>query len=272
MFDEYKRQGEPEKYEKAQNWQAAIGLQQVDGLTTSNYLIETAKANIEGEITIDQVKDRLDSYYKAKPLKEKEHDRIQEADKVSARIVELLGEQTFSLTPTEYISIHNRLFEGIYKHAGKIRDYNITKSEWVLLGDTVYYASAINLRQTLEYDLAIEKVFNFKGLSQRQIIEHIANFVSNLWQIHPFGEGNTRTTAVFLIKYLRKLGFKEAKNDLFIQNSYYFRNALVRANYENLTKGITKTNEYLILFFENLLFNAKNILKNRDLQINNIVL
>jgi fido (protein-threonine AMPylation protein) len=167
----------------------------------------------------------------------------------------------------EYISIHKRLFTGIYKFAGIIRDYDISKSEWVLNGETVLYASALNLRETLEYDFKEEKQFDYKGLSQDQIIEHLARFIAYVWQIHIFGEGNTRTTAVFLIKYLRHLGFKDTGNVLFAEHSWYFRNALVRANYEDITRGIHKTNKYLIRFLSNLLLKEKNSLKNRDLHI-----
>ncbi|MCG7281999.1 Fic family protein [Chryseobacterium taklimakanense] len=265
-FDEYLRQGEPNKAEKAKVWKTAIGLQQVDGLKPSDYLIETAKQNIEGDITIDEVKQRIDSYYKQHPV-QTEEDRTEEADKVSARIAEILGEQTFTFSPTEYIAIHRRLFQDIYKFAGKIRDYNITKKEWVLNGETVLYASADSLKSTLEYDFEQEKKFSYKGLSQQEIVEHIAHFISFIWQIHIFGEGNTRTTAIFLIKYLRKLGFKEVNNDLFAEHSWYFRNALVRANYEDLSKGIFKTEKYLIRFLTNLLLRANFPLKNREMHI-----
>ena len=265
-FDEYLRQGEPNKAEKAKVWKTAIGLQQVDGLKPSEYLIETAKQNIEGDITIDEVKQRIDSYYKQHPTKT-EQDRTEEADKVSARIAEILGEQTFTFSPTEYIAIHRRLFQDIYNFAGKIRDYNITKKEWVLNGETVLYASADSLKETLEYDFEQEKKFSYKGLSQQEIIEHLSHFISYLWQIHVFGEGNTRTTAIFLIKYLRKLGFKEVNNDLFAQHSWYFRNALVRANYEDLSKGIFKTEKYLIRFLSNLLLKGNLSLKNRETHI-----
>jgi fido (protein-threonine AMPylation protein) len=264
-FDEYKRLGEPEKQEKAENWQTAIGLQQVDGLTPSEYLIETAKANIDGDITIDEVKARLDSYYNTSLVKATDTERLEEADKVSARIAEILAEKTFSFKPTEYFNIHKRLFDGIYKFAGKIRDYNITKDEWVLNGDTVYYATANNLRETLEYDFYREKQFKFKGLSKQDIVKHIAFFLSGLWQIHIFGEGNTRTTAVFLIKYLCTLGFQSVNNDLFAENSWYFRNSLVRANYENLNNGVHKTDKFLIRFLGNLLLGENNILKNREM-------
>jgi len=265
-FDEYLRQGEPGKAEKAKNWKTAIGLQEVDGLKPSEYLIETAKQNIEGDITIDEVKQRIDSYYQQHPTKTDE-DRTEEADKVSARIAEMLSEQTFTFSPVEYLSIHHRLFKGIYKFAGKIRDYNITKKEWVLNGETVLYASADSLKATLEYDFEQERKFNYKGLSEQEIIEHIAHFVSNLWQIHIFGEGNTRTTAIFLIKYLRKLGFKNVNNNLFANHSWYFRNALVRANYEDLSKGIYRTEKFLIHFLSNLLVNGNYSLKNRQTHI-----
>lgn len=265
-FDEYLRQGEPNKAEKAKVWKTAIGLQQVDGLKPSEYLIETAKQNIEGHITIDEVKKRIENYYQQHPTKTDE-DRTEEADKVSARVAEMLSEQTFTFSPAEYLNIHRRLFTGIYKFAGKIRDYNITKKEWVLNGETVLYASADSLRATLEYDFEQERKFSYKGLNEQEIIEHIAHFISNLWQIHIFGEGNTRTTAIFLIKYLRKLGFKNVNNDLFADYSWYFRNALVRANYEDLSRGIYRTEKFLIRFLSNLLLKGNFSLKNREMHI-----
>ena len=265
-FDEYLRQGEPNKTEKAKVWKTAIGLQQVDGLKPSEYLIDTAKQNIEGDITIDEVKKRIDSYYQQYPTKTNE-DRTEEADKVSVRIAEMLSEQTFTFSPAEYLSIHRRLFSGIYKFAGKIRDYNITKKEWVLNGETVLYASADSLKETLEYDFEQERKFSYKGLSEQEIIEHLTRFISYLWQIHIFGEGNTRTTALFLIKYLRKLGFKNVNNDLFADNSWYFRNALLRANYEDLSRGIYRTEKYLIRFLSNLLLKENYSLKNREMYI-----
>jgi fido (protein-threonine AMPylation protein)/biotin operon repressor len=264
-FEEYIRQGEPNKAEKAKVWKMAIGLQQVDGLKPSDYLIATAKQNIDGDITIEEVKHRIDTYYKQHPAVINE-DRTEEADKVSARIAEILSEQTFTFSPAEYISIHRRLFHGIYKFAGKIRDYNITKQEWVLNGETVLYGSAESLKATLEYDFEQEKKFNYKGLSQYDVIEHIANFISYLWQIHIFGEGNTRTTAIFLIKYLRTFGFV-VNNNLFAEHSWYFRNALVRANYKNHVKNIHSTNEFLMRFFGNLLLDEKHVLKNREMHV-----
>ncbi len=263
-FEEYKKLGEPEKTQKSEIWQTAIGLQLVDGLTPSKYLIDTAREHIEGDITISEVKSRLNSYYQTKPTPE--DDKTEEADKVSAHIAEILSEKTFTFSPAELISIHKRLFTGIYKFAGQIRDYNISKEEWVLNGETVLYASADSIKATLDYDFAQEKVFSYKGLSKRQKVEHIADFVSRIWQIHPFGEGNTRTTAVFIIKYLRSLGF-DVSNDLFAEHSWYFRNALVRANFNDYNRDIFSTDDYLLSFFGNLLLEEKNDLRNRDLQI-----
>jgi fido (protein-threonine AMPylation protein) len=264
-FDEYKRLGEPDKAEKSDNWQAAIGLQQVDGLKPSAYLIETAKENIEGYITFDEVKERLKSYYIAKPAKS-DDDRTEEADKVSAHIAEILSEKAFAFSPAEYVTIHRRLFTGVYKFAGKIRDYNISKAEWVLNGETVYYASAGSIQATLDYDFSQEKAFSYKGLTKQQTAEHIAKFVSGIWQIHAFGEGNTRATAVFAIKYLRTFGFA-VNNDLFAENSWYFRNALVRANYNDYNRGIYAAMEHLDRFFGNLLLGENNVLKNRHLLV-----
>ena len=267
-FDEYVRQGEPNKAEKAKIWKTAIGLQQIDGLKPSNYLIQSAKQNIEGDITIEEVKQLIDSYYQQHPTQINE-DRTEEADKVSVRIAEILGEQTFTFSPIEYLIIHRRLFQGIYKFAGRIRDYNITKQEWVLNGETVLYGSAESLKATLEYDFEQEKKFSYKGLSQQETIEHIAQFISYLWQIHVFGEGNTRTTAIFSIKYFRAFGFK-VNNELFEQHSWYFRNALVRANYKNYAKGIHATNEFLLRFFGNLLLGEDKELQNREMHIDYI--
>jgi fido (protein-threonine AMPylation protein) len=267
-FDEYKRLGEPQKQEKAENWQVAIGLQQVDDLTPSKYLIELAKKNIEGEMSIEEVKENLRSYYEIKPKKVGDRERKEEADKVSAHIAEVLSEKTFTFSPAEYIAIHKRLFEGVFAHAGMIRDYNITKGEWVLDGDTVLYASAAIIGNALDYDFDKERKFIYKGLSKKQMAEHIAEFTVGLWQIHPFCEGNTRATAVFIIKYLRSLGFKNVSNDLFAKNSWYFRNALARAAATNVTEGIYPDRIYLDRFLGNLVLGEKNILKNRDLHIN----
>ena len=265
-FEEYLKESEPDKVSKGYAWSTAVGLQAVDGLKPSKYLIDTAIKNIEGAITIKEAQSLIENYYKERPVNLSDEDRTEEADKVSSRIVEILSETAFSFSPTEYISIHRKLFQGIYKYAGKIRDYNITKKEWVLDGATVMYGSASELRATLEYDILQEKNFSYKGLSMDDIIHHLATFISGLWQIHIFGEGNTRTTAVFFIKYIRTLGFS-ATNDIFADNAWYFRNALVRANYTSLQNDIHETTEYLEMFLRNLLLGEKNELHNRNLHI-----
>ena len=264
-FKEYIRQSEPSKRDKGYAWHTAIGLQAVDGLKPSKYLIDTAIKNIEGDISIDEAQELLNTYYEENPKADTE-DRTEEADKVAVRIAKILSEKAFSFTPNEYISIHKKLFAGIYGHAGKLRDYNITKKEWVLNGATVLYGSASELRATLDYDFAEEKKFSYKNLSMEDIIHHLALFVSRLWQIHVFGEGNTRTTAVFFIKYLRTLGF-DVTNDIFAENAWYFRNALVRANYNDLKNGVHETTKYLELFLRNLLLDEKNELHNRSMHI-----
>ena len=265
-FEEYIRQSELHKREKGYAWLTAIGLQAVDGLKTSNYLRETARQHIEADITIEEVKQLVNSYYESKTARKNVEDRTEEADKVSTRITELLSEQSFTFSPLEYIAIHRRLFEGIYEHAGKIRDYNITKKEWVLDGETVLYAGADSIRETLNYDFAREKEYDYRYHDTAEAVIHFAQFVSNLWQIHPFGEGNIRTTAVFIIKYLRTFGF-DISNETFANDSWYFRNALVRANYNNMPKGIFATTQYLEAFFRNLILGEQNELKNRYLHM-----
>ena len=264
-FKEYIRESEPDKRDKGYVWHTAIGLQAVDGLKTSEYLARTAIRNIEGEISFEEANALLQDYYEANPSRNAD-DRTEEADKVSAKIAAVLSEKAFSFTPNEYLSIHRKLFTGIYSHAGCVRDYNITKKEWVLDGATVLYGSATELRATLDYDFSEEKKFSYRNLSMDEIIHHLAVFTSRLWQIHVFEEGNTRTTAVFFIKYLQTLGF-DVTNDIFAENAWYFRNALVRANYNDLKNGIYETTEFLELFLRNLLLNEHHPLHNRTLHI-----
>lgn len=265
-FDAYIRQGEPDKKEKASIWRTAIGLQAVDGLQTSEYLRETALKHIEGEIDIDEARQLIQTYYQSKTQHDVTDDDMQEADKVSANITKILSSRTLDFSAKGYIALHRRIFEGVFKHAGKVRDYNITKKEWVLDGDTVHYLNWEDLHRALDYDIEQERQFIYKGLTTDQLIKHIAHFVSDIWQIHAFGEGNTRTTAVFAILYLRDLGYK-VENDMFAQHSWYFRNALVRANYRNAVEGIDYAPEYLERFFRNLLLGEQWDLRNRYLHI-----
>lgn len=265
-FDTYLRQEEPDKREKASVWSTAIGLQAVDGLTTSEYLQETARRNIEGEITIDEVKKLIKSYYDSKNNRTPDYDDTEEADKVSANITALLSQRTLAFSIVGITGTHAAIFDGVFKHAGKIRDYNISKKEFVLRGESVAYMEYEWLRRALEYDLAQERDFDYRGLTKREIIQHLCRFTAGLWEIHPFCEGNTRTTAVFLIQYLRSIGF-DVNNVAFAQHSWYFRNALVRANYSNPLKGVARDYSFLEKFFRNLLLGENNELKNRYLVI-----
>ena len=269
-LSEYIKQGEPTQVEKTKNWETAIGLQEVDGLKPSKYLVEIAKEHIEGKIELEEVKERINNYYKTLSYrKSEEKEDSEEADKVSVRITEVLSDKSFSFNPTELISIHKKLFTGVYKHAGIIRNYNFTKNEWILNEDTVTYASYETIMSTLDYDFEQEKNFSYKDLSLDESIKHLCRFTSNIWQVHPFCEGNTRTTAVFIIKYLKTFGFN-INNTVFANNSWYFRNALVRANYKNFEKNIFEDISYLEKFFYNLLSNTNYDLKNRYTHIDYI--
>ena len=265
-FDEYLRQGEPSKKAKAANWQTAIGLQAVDGLQVSDYLLQTARRHIEGEITTGEVRQLIKEYYQAKTLRGPKDGDFEEADSVSNNIQEILSTNTLDFTSRGYITLHKKIFEGVFKHAGELRKYDITKKEWVLEGDTVNYLNWEDLRRALDYDIEQERSFSYKNIQQDELINHITRFVSGLWQIHAFGEGNTRTTAVFTIQYLRSLGYN-VDNDLFAKHSWYFRNALVRANYKSAVKGIDYSPVYLERFFRNLLLGEQWDLHNRYLHI-----
>lgn len=265
-LEEYIKQGEPDRAEKSEAWKTAIGLQAVDGLNTSAYLLDTAKEHIEGKITIDEAQKRIYSYYEQRTTRTEIENETKEADIVSARITKLLGEKAFQFSPAEWLMIHRRLFEGVFSHAGQVRQYNITKKEWVLNGDTVIYADWNSIKDTLDYDFSTEKQFSYEGLSVDGAVKHLAKFASDIWQIHPFGEGNTRATAVFMIKHIKTFGFR-VNNDAFEKNSWYFRNALVRANYNNIQKGIHSTTKFLEMFFFNLLLDTNYELKNRYMHI-----
>ena len=266
-FDEYICQGEPSQRAKGYAWITAIGLQAVDGLKTSEYLAQTAKRHIEGEITIEDAQACIRSYYESREQRPTTNPSTEEeADKVAANIAQILGGKTLSFSVPGLMAIHRRLFEGVFDFAGQLRTVDITKKEWVLRGDSVLYVSHTELEAAITYDLEQERKFAYAGLSREQTVEHLARFVSNLWQIHPFREGNTRTTAVFIILYLRSLGF-DVENDLFAEHSWYFRNALVRANYQNARKGIDRDTSFLEQFFRNLLLGETKELQNRRLLV-----
>lgn len=264
-LNQYLRSKEPDAKERAAIWQTAIGMQKVDGLTVSDYLVDTAQKHIENQVNIDEAKALITEYYQAANRRE-DTSNDEEADKASVNIVQVLSEQAFSFSVEGFAGLHRRIFQGVFSHAGEFRDYNITKKEWVLDGETVIYGPCEDLRQTIQYDLDQEKQFKYKGMPMEKVIKHFSEFIAGLWQIHPFREGNTRTTAVFAIKYLRTLGL-HVENDMFKQHSWYFRNALVRANYRNVMRGIDPTTIYLELFFRNLLLGETNDLQNRSLHV-----
>ena len=261
-FDEYIVHGEPGQKEKADAWQTAIGLQDVDGLKVSNYLLDTARQHIEGDITIDEARERIKVYYETKTG----HDAIdEEGDKVSANIAKIIMEPSFALSLIGLTSIHRRIFEDCFKFAGQLRTVELSKKEWVLGGEaSVSYQPSFDLRNAIEHDLAKEKEYDYSDKPISEVIQHLARFIADLWQIHPFREGNTRTTAVFLIKYLRSMGIP-ATNDMFKEHSWYFRNALVRASYKGL--NISPTTEFVERFLRNVILGEKNELRNRDMLV-----
>ena len=246
--------------------ETGIGLQDVDRLKNSTYFINETSKYLKGEISLEDLDNIITSYYQNKPVME---DRSDEADKIAIRIAKIISEDSFTFTVGQLLSIHKQLFEGILENAGKLRTYNFSKKEWVLEGASVTYGDFRELETTLQYDFEQEKKYQYRNLSIDEIINHLAIFVSNLWQIHVFEEGNTRTTAVFFIKYLRNLGF-DVTNDTFAKNAWYFRNALVRANYTNVTKSIYEDRSYLVKFLRNLLLGENNLLNNKELHISSI--
>ena len=253
-------------YTKQLYWNMAIGLQQVDSLVPSKYLIELANDNINGKISSYEIEELLNKYYEKQNMADKKVIDEHECDLVATRIVELLNDKNFSFRPITLKVIHEYLFKGIYDFAGKYRTYNITKEEPILKNDTVIYASFNEIETTLDYDFKQEMEYDYSKLTLQEQITHIVDFTSRIWQVHAFGEGNTRTVAVMIEKYLRSLGYN-INNDLFKEHSVYFRNALVRSNYSNRVKNIYSTNKYLIMFFENLLTDKKHKLSNNDLII-----
>ncbi len=266
-FEEYTTAAEPSYRERVDNWQMAIGLQAVDGLTASPYLLETARRNIEGDLTAEEAACRIVDYYENRELRTEKEKNEHEADMVSVRLSKLLSEDAFSYSPVGIQSIHRRLFEGIFSFAGQFRTCNISKREWVLAGETVTYAPWMDLEATIEYDLRREEKFPYHQVTIQEMIPHFARFVAGLWQIHPFREGNTRTISAFAILYLRWLGYPAVSKEPFANHSWYFRNALVRANYHNVTQGIHPDFSFLEKFFRALLLDETCTFRNRELHV-----
>lgn len=115
-FDEYIRQGEPSQCEKAAIWSTAIGLQAVDGLTTSEYLQKAARRNIEGEISVDEVKELINNYYITKTAHNDDDAGKEEADRVSSNIAKLLSSSTLNFSVLGYTLVHKNLFSGVFCH------------------------------------------------------------------------------------------------------------------------------------------------------------
>ena len=252
---------------KREYWETGIGLNKVDNLEPSKYLLDLSKKNINGELKYYEIEELLKTYYKTKNISDEKIRNEKECDLVSLRIANILEDKSFGFSPITLKNIHKYLFKDIYDFAGKYRNYNITKKEDILNGDTVKYVNYQEIESYYEYDFKEEKEFDYSKLKNNdELIEHIVKFTSSIWQVHAFGEGNTRTTAVFIEKYLNSMGFN-VNNDMFKNKSLYFRNALVRSNYGNIPKGIYPTFDYLIMFFENLLQGKNNRLENKDLYI-----
>lgn len=265
FYEKYWCAAEDDMGDRALTWDISIGLQSVDGLLVSDNLKDIAEQHIDGRINISQAKEQIATYYENH--KELTGTGTDEADKVAANIAEVLNDPSFLFSPAGFVGIHKKLFHNVFPFAGKIREYNITKKEPVLDGDTVRYAHYADLSRALSYDFDKEKRFSYADLTAEQMMEHIAHFISDIWQIHPFAEGNTRTTAVFCIKYLRYLGFR-VNNRLFSRKARYFRNSLVRANHTDVSKGISADYSFLIRFFRNLLLGESHELHSRDTHMN----
>ena len=251
-------------YVKQLQWDAAIGLQEVDSLKPSKYLKKLSEENVNGEKTIYEVEHELKEYYIEKEkINDINHNEL-ECDLVSTRIVQLLEDEKFKLSVDFLRYIHGYLFKDIYDFAGQFRKIDFSKHELILNNDSALYGDCKTLKESLEYDISLERVKNYKEMNIVEVINNITDFSSRIWQTHPFREGNTRTTAIFIIKYLVSLGY-QVDNTLFKDKSVYFRNALVRSNYFNNEKNVRDDNSYLIKFYENLLLGKNNNLQSKDL-------
>ncbi len=251
-------------------WETAIGMQAVDGLLPSKEFItlvtkSLTKSSISpsGLITLMRV-----GYYDNGSNEPIDKDTMQ-ADYVSTNIYHFLRKWYYYYpdlcTLEAFKEIHERLFRKTHENAGEFRRYNISKREWVLSGDTVKYGDCINIKSELEK--CFTKAKKCSQMNQTEMVKYLSELTSSIWQVHPFSEGNTRTTACFMISYILTVTDFPQIYDTFVDNSLYFRNALVRACYENSQYGIKPTTRYLERFYENLLFDKKNKLDNQQLHI-----
>ena len=265
-FGEYLNQGNPDIKEKAYVWAAALGLQATDGLRTSYEMRRTARQYIEGRLTIDEVRQHINEYYKSNPPATTDKEKEQEADKVACNIADVLFNKRLDFSTDGYLNLHRQIFDGVYDHAGQLRATDIVKSEWVLEKDTVFYLHWEELRMALDSNFQFERNQHYDELNKEDLLEWIAFFTAGIWHIHPFNEGNTRTIAVFSILLLRPLGY-DIHTDIFADHSWYFRNAMVRANYMNELKHIHVNPDFLIRFYRNWMFGDQWDLRNRYLAI-----
>lgn len=265
-FGEYLSQSDPEIKERAYVWAAALGLQATDGLRTSYEMRRTARQHIEGQVTIDEVRRHVSEYYKSYPPATTDKEKEQEADKVACNIADVIFNGRLDFSTDGYLNLHRQLFDGVYDHAGKLRPNDIVKSEWVLEKDTVIYLHWEELRMALDSNFQYERNLHYDELHGEELLEWIAFFTAGIWHIHPFNEGNTRTVAVFAMLLLRQLGYN-IHNDVFADHSWYFRNAMVRANYMNEQKHIHANPDFLIRFYRNWMMGDQWDLRNRYLAI-----
>lgn len=261
---EYIEETKSKGYVKQLEWDMAIGLQEVDNLKPSKYLEKLLGENVSGNLTIKQVEEELREYYIEKDKKQELNHNELECDFVSTRIVELLQIDNFELSVDYLKYIHKYLFQDVYEFAGEFRKIDFSKHEKILNNDSVAYGDYKTLKESLEYDISLEKGKKYKEMNIVEVINNITKFSSSIWQVHPFREGNTRTTALFIEKYLISLGYN-VDNTLFKDKSVYFRNALVRSNYFNNYLNIKEDSRYLVKFYENLLLGKNNNLHSQYL-------
>jgi fido (protein-threonine AMPylation protein) len=251
---------------KAEAWQTAIGLQAADRLSTSDYLRQTAQKHIDGKIDIGQVNELITRYYLEMNAQDASDSETEDADKVAVNIVRILLSEKLDLSIEGLSTLHRSIFDGVYENAGTPRTTEMSKREWVLGGDSISFTEAEQLLPSLEYCISKEKYFSYDGISTDSLISHLSEFISEIWHLCPFGEGNSRFTTLFTILYLNYLGIN-FKFDTFKNDSWYFHNALVRAKYRDLVKNINYETIYLERFFRNLLLGEQWDLRNRYLHV-----
>jgi len=252
-------------------WSLSCGLQAVDGLTVSKSALLDGDDYVAGTKSATEVYNRsLDRY-----SSHVQEGREAEADVVAAAMLVALEDDGFSLSPIMLDNIHARIFEPATvvgfdrRWVGRHRTVNITKSEPVLGGRSVTYADWRMISDQLRYDFSEERRHCYGSSLNEEFVRHFSRFIANIWQTHAFREGNTRTVALFSQKYLRYLGVR-CDNMLFMDNSLFYRDALVRANFSNLELGIAEDLSFLNAFYENLVLDKNHNLSSYDLNLHGI--